>query len=191
MFGIMQNAGPLEMVFWVCALVATIFFVGRVIMMVVTGGMDVDIDTGGHGDVGHHPDSSFELISINTITAFLMMFGWIGLACYKQFGLGATASVALALLAGTVCMFATAFCFKQAKRLASGGSAFSLQKTVGKKASVYQRIPAQGRGKIAISVGDMTHEIDAIAADQKEIVSFQAVEVVSVVDQTTVAVKKI
>lgn len=187
-----QNASPLEMVFWWCALVGTIFFVGRLIILVVTGGMDVDMDLhpGAHGDVGH-PDSSFEALSLNTITAFVMMFGWIGLACLKQFHMEATAAIAAATGAGLLCMLTTAYFFKQAKKLASGGSAFSMDKTIGKKATVYQKIPGQGRGKITLSVGDMTHEIEAVSAEQKDIASFVTVEVVRVVDQRTVAVKQV
>jgi len=191
MTSFLQNVSPLEMVFWWCALVGTIFFVVRLIILVLTGGMDMDMDLHpGSGDVGH-PDSSFEVISLNTITAFVMMFGWIGLACLKQFNMEATAAVAGATGAGLLCMLTTAYFFKQAKKMASGGSAFCLDKTVGKKATVYQRIPEHGRGKITLSVGDMTHEIEAVSAEQKDIASFVTVEVVRVVDQRTVAVKQI
>lgn len=188
--GMVQNGSPLETVFWICALASTLFFIVRVILLVIAGGMDLDVSAGHHGDISH-PDSSFEMISLNTVTAFLMMFGWIGLACLKQFHMAAAASILIAILAGFLCMFTTAYFFKQAKRLASGGSSFSPAKTVGKKATVYQRIPAQGRGKITVSVGDMTHEVDAVSATQEDIESFQTVEVIRVIDQMTVAVKKV
>ena len=189
MTALLQNASPLEIVFWLCALVSTVFFVFRVILMLITGGMDVDIDSG-HADIGHHADSSFEKISLNTVTAFLMMFGWMGLACYKQFHLSATISILVALVAGFSCMMITAYFFRQAKKLASAGGEFSLEKTVGQKGRVYQRIPAEGHGKITIAVGDMTHEVDAVSGDHKDIESFETVEVLRVLDQKTVSVKK-
>jgi membrane protein implicated in regulation of membrane protease activity len=88
-------------------------------------------------------------------------------------------------------MLITAYLFKLARKLVSKGSVFSVDQVVGKRGTVYQRISADGRGKINVELNDSTREIEAIAEDKQDIDSFQTVEVVRVVDQRTVAVKKI
>lgn len=184
-------AGSLEVLFWVCALAGTLFFILRVVMMV--HGADGADDIIDHGAVGHagSSDVAFEIISVNSITAFFMMFGWIGLTCYKQFAFGGVLSVVLAFLAGGLCMFITAYLFKLAAKLVSHGSVFTVKDTLGKTATVYQKIPANGRGKINVSVGDMLREIEAVSEEKEEIESFGTVTVVRVVDNNTVSVKKI
>jgi hypothetical protein len=50
-------------------------------------GVDTDLDI-----VSHHtthagidsPDAAVQLISLTSLTGFVMMFGWIGLTCYEQ-----------------------------------------------------------------------------------------------------------
>ncbi|HPB68467.1 MAG TPA: hypothetical protein PLT76_03850 [Candidatus Omnitrophota bacterium] len=199
--GFFQQVTSLEALFWFCALTGTVFFILRVLLMVIGGGLDsgVDADLGTHGpvDMGHAghdgtvSDTHFEFISVNSITAFFMMFGWIGLTCYKQFLLNGGLSVVIGLLGGVGCMLITAYLFKLARKLVSKGDLFSLDQVVGKRGAVYQRIPAAGRGKINVVLNDITREIEAIAEDKQAIDSFQTVEVVRVVDQITVAVKKI
>lgn len=187
---------PLEYVFWFCALAGTVVFLARVGLMLM-GIADMDGGDGldsaqamGHAHLASHSDSLFEILSVNSVTAFFMMFGWTGLACYAQFSLGAVLSIMGALTAGVLCMLMTAYLFRWARKLASAGGAFDIHKTIGCQAQVYQRIPADGRGKITIDMPDsMTHEVDAIAEDGKEIDSFKTVQVIRVVDQHTVAVR--
>ena len=199
---ILTNNTPLENVFWFCALVGTLFFVLRVIMMFMgADGGDGGSDFHGHGgdvggdlgDMGHmsHSDVVFETISINSITAFIMMFGWTGLTCHKQFGMGTTISLVISLLIGILCMLITAYIFKLAKKLTSPGAEFDIKNTVGMNASVYQQIPAEGRGRININMPAMTRELDAVSEEKQEIASFNTVEVVRVVDNNTVSVKKV
>lgn len=199
--GLLQQVTSLEALFWFCALAGTVFFILRVVLMVIGGtldtGGDVDLGPDAHMDMGHPghagtvSDTHFEFISINSITAFIMMFGWIGLTCHKQFLLNGGLSVIIGFLAGVGCMLITAYLFKLARKLVSKGSVFSVDQVVGKRGTVYQRISADGRGKINVELNDSTREIEAIAEDKQDIDSFQTVEVVRVVDQRTVAVKKI
>jgi hypothetical protein len=188
---------PLEAVFWFCALAGTAVFVLRVVLMVVgvsemDGTDSFDSTHVGHAHHGSHSDALFEIISINSVTAFFMMFGWIGLTCYAQFSLGATPSIMIALLVGILCMYITTYLFRWARKFTSPGGTFNIKNTVGQNAKVYQRIPADGRGRITIDMPDsMTHEIDAIAEDGKEIDSFKSVKVVRVVDQSTVSVRTV
>lgn len=183
------NGDWLERTFWIFALVSTILFFIRIgLMLIGSGGedlegLDVDVDIG-------DTDVAFEIFSINSLTAFFMMFGWVGLACYKQYSLSAPKSVLFALLAGVISMYITAYIFKLSKKLVSKGSSFSINDTVGKTAKVYQKINAQGRGKVQISVGGgMLREFDAVSEDKKDIESFTMVTIVKVIDNNTVSVR--
>lgn len=192
-----ENYNTLEMIFFICGAVSSIFFILRIIMMFLLGLGDADIDAGDGIDAdGDAPDSgdsetSFKLLSIHTITAFFMMFGWVGLACYRQYGLQELISILFAMLGGVLSMFVTAYLFKLALKLVSPGNVFSINNTVGMKAQVYQQITPENGGKIQLSIeGDMTREIDAVSFDNEIIESFTTVEIVEVIDGHTVAVIK-
>lgn len=198
-----------ELIYWVFALVGTFFFLFRLAAMVVggfggddaaldhVGDVGTDIDAG-HGDGGaphshalNATDAAFKLVSLQSLTGFFMTFGWAGLAGQKQFSLGTTFSFLIALAAGGVAMFLTAYLFKLMGKLNSSGDVFSVEKTLHLSGSVYARIPAEGRGQVRISVNNATRFVDAISEDRVDLDSFSDVTVVRVVDGTTVSVKKL
>ncbi|MCA9403193.1 MAG: hypothetical protein KC897_05375 [Candidatus Omnitrophica bacterium] len=186
----LTNADSVTKVFWVCALGGTVFFTVRLILMIVGGDMDGDVDGDMDGDT--HSDAAFEWISINTLTAFIMMFGWVGLTAYKQFELSVVQSFGLAFAAGLMSMWITAMLFRMAGKLVSKGAVFKISDTVGLNASVYQRIPAEGRGKVNVSLpGGILKELEAMSEDKIDIESFKTVKVVQVVDDRTISVRQI
>ncbi len=76
--------------------------------------------------------------------------------------------------------------------MVSKGGTFSIKSTVGKKASVYQKIPADGKGRINYSLpGSNTRELDAVSEDKKDIESFKTVEIVNTIDNNTVSVREV
>lgn len=183
-------------IFWAFALAGTTFFVLRSILMLFGLSSDHDGTLGhdhGHGD-GHDHDGDggeggFRLVSVFSLSGFFMAFGWGGLAASEDFGYGPAASVCLALLAGGIVMVGTAYLFKLANKLTSDGSTFSLQQTVGQSASVYERIPAEGEGRVQMSVAGMLREVRAISELKQPIESHQRVRVTRIVDDNTVAVE--
>jgi hypothetical protein len=128
-------------------------------------------------------------LSKQALTGFLMLFGWVGLACLKEFQLSTPFSLMIAFAAGILDVVITAFIFKFAKRLESRGTVFNLEDAIGKEATVYHQIPQNGVGKISISLHHLTHEIDAIS-DGEEIASFEIVQVIKKADEKTVIVSK-
>jgi len=200
-----ENATNTETVFWICALLGTAFFALKMMLTIVGGIGEADVDAHdinvdgdvGHdfdahhdGDVGGDSDIAFKLLSLTSISSFIMMFGWVGLACYKQYGLGAFVSLVCALIGGVIMMMAVSYIFYFAKKLTSSGADFRIDSIVGETASVYQKIPADGRGKIQISVSGILREIDAVSEESEEIASFTNVVVTKVISPEAVAVKK-
>lgn len=196
----LSNANGTELVFWLTAIAGTVFFFLRVAMMIVGGfgddvggsdGANVDADASAphHSDDG--ADTSFKLVSLNSITGFIMMFGWAGLASYLQFHLGEVLSFALAFLVGLICMVITASLFRMALKLSSPGARFNVYDALNTDAEVYLRIPATGVGKVKISANGESRIINAVSEEKKEIESFQRVTVVRIVNSDTVSVKEI
>ena len=188
-----ENLNAFQMTFWFCALCGTGFFLINTVLSMVSG-VDTDLDIGSHHTTHEgigSPDAAFQLISLTSLTGFVMMFGWIGLTSYEQFHLDPLLTFLCALSAGFITMFLTAKIFQSAKRLASNGSVFDISQALGKVAVVYARIPVDGKGQIQIAISSLTHELDALSSDNVVIESNTHVEVLRILDNTTVIVKPI
>ena len=196
-----ENSSVIEIIYWTCAVLGTLFFVIRIVLVLIVG-MDHDFAVhasgfDGHGGAPdhqgdfHHADAAFKLISINTVTAFIAMFGWVGLIGVKELSLGGLLSFLLAWCAGFFTMALTAYLFKTALSLAAEGDTFQVENAVGKVAEVYQRIPGRGRGRIQVTVDGMLRELDAATDQDEELASFTKVTVEKVIDSRTVLVRKI
>jgi hypothetical protein len=166
-----------EALFWFCALAGSGMFILQFFLVFLGGGEDGDLS-----------DGHFKWLSKQAVSGFLMMFGWVGLACRMELGLGTIASTSGAAAAGLLAMFVSGAIFKTARKLKSTGTVFRIEEAVGKEATVYQRIPSIGAGKISLSLQGIGHEIDAVSIQGEEIDSFTQVEIVKIIDERTVAV---
>ncbi|MDP1607821.1 MAG: hypothetical protein Q8L98_00730 [Chlamydiales bacterium] len=163
-------------VFGYCALLGTSLFAIQLILNFLIG------DVEGDGVL------QFKWLSKQALTGFLMMFGWIGLTCKKEFQVSMPVTILFAVLGGMVAVFLIGYLFALAKKLKSEGSVFRLEEAIGKEATVYQRIPKGGSGKITLSLHDLSYEIDAISQLAEEIPSFAQVQIINKVDDKTVLV---
>jgi len=166
----------LDGVFWIAALAGTGFFLIQ-LMLSFFADSDDSIDDG------------FSWLSKQSLTGFLMMFGWVGLTCRKEFAFGNPGSVGAGVMAGALTMVITGAIFKAAKKMKSSGTMFSIDDAVGKSAVVYQKIETGNVGRITISLHSITHEIDAISRENIE--SFAPVRVVEKIDEKTVRVESV
>jgi len=130
----------------------------------------------------------FKWIAKQATIGFLMMFGWVGLTCKHEFAFSPFATILTAIAGGIVATFLTVLLFKSAKKLHSPGTVFRIEEAVGKEATVYQRIPKGGIGKVSLSLNHLTYEIDAISHLGEEIDSFVPVQIIRKTDDNTVAV---
>jgi len=171
-----------ESFFWFCAWVGSGLFSIQLLLSFLGGGI-FDEDNQGL------ESTQFKWLSRHAITGFLMMFGWTGITCQKEWLLSSGATLSLSIGAGLFTMLLTATIFHFAKKLQSSGNVFNIEALVGKEALTYTRIPKESVGKISISFLESTFEIDAVSADQKEIASFTRVHVLKKLDDNTVVVK--
>ena len=180
----LQTALSKDTFYWFCALAGSGMFIIQFLLSLFGFGHDHDMVD----DHGHFDAQNFKWLTKQTVTGFLMFFGWVGLTCKKEFAMSNTVSAICAVAGGLIAVIVTAFIFKMAKKLRSPGAVFRIEDAVGKDAFVYQRIPKNGIGKISISLHNHTHEIDAMAMTHEEISSFTQVQIVKKMDDKIVIV---
>ena len=157
-----MNGGGMMSVYWGFAIGGSAIFAITAISALFGMGDaesgDVDVDMDGEIDIVH-PDSGifdFKLISFRSILAFLAMFGWGGVV----FGEHGWKGFAIAIGCGLVTMVIVAYLIMSILKLQQSGTRANAS-LVGKKGTVYLAIPAGGRGKVVLDLGDSTREITA------------------------------
>jgi hypothetical protein len=186
------------LVFWGAAIFGSVFFLLRVVLFVIGGfGADVPDDdlppdgeaaAGGHSPELEASDSAFKLLSLNSITGFIAMFGWAGLAAHSQYELPFPIALLIAVTAGFGVLVITAALFYFAMKLKSPGAEFDITQTAGATAEVYLQISPPQAGKISSVINGVKHEFDAVSDNGKMIPSFEKVKITGIIDSHTVAV---
>lgn len=170
--------------FWFCALAGTGMFAIQFILSLFSMDSDHAMDDPG----GELDANTFKWLSKHAITGFIMMFGWAGLTCIKEFELPILATISISLAAGVLSIFVTGLIFKTARKLRSSGMVFRIDDAIGKEATIYQKIPKNGVGKITVSLNHFTHELDAVSTYHEDLPSFTSVHIIKKADEKTVVV---
>jgi membrane protein implicated in regulation of membrane protease activity len=189
-----NSLSGLEKVFVACAVIGGTLFIIRLILQFMglhdaDAGTDVDasaIDADSLGD----SDISFKLLSLQGITAFLLMFGLVGLAMSKQTEAGAFWSIIVAAAAASVTVWLMARFFAWMSRLQSSGN-ISTSNAIGLQGTVYLNIPAEGAGKVEVVVQNRLRIYDASSADKTPLKTGEKIKVKAVVAGNTLVVEKI
>lgn len=176
---ILAQVSTLEKVFITCALFGGGLFIFRMIMMLMgfghhdvggdagdvgdAGGGDIS-DVDGHGGDFHHDsadsDLSFKTLSMQGITAFIMMFGLVGWAMLRQSAFSPFVSVIAALVAGYAMVWVIKKIFQLASTFQSSGT-LDLQKAVGQQGTIYLTIHPGQAGKVQVVVQERLMVLDA------------------------------
>ncbi len=163
----------------------------------VDADMDIDGDVGhveidGHADVHHgggDSDASFKLLTLQGITAFLMMFGLVGLAMHINSRSSEPLAILAGFAAGMLALYVVAKLFAFMKGLQSSGTV-DIRNAVGAAGSVYLTIPTGGIGEVQVAVQERLRIYEAKAENGEEIKTGQNVRVVNVVGGNTLVVQK-
>ncbi len=156
--------------FGVPAVIGTVFFALRLVLMLV--GADFahhDIDAGGGAADVHHgdPGEAFKVLSIQSIAAFVMGFGWGGLAGFRGSDWSWPASTLFATGCGLGMMWLLAMLLRGMVALQSSGNV-SADDAVGSEADVYVNIPSHGagRGQVRVVINMRDRIYDAVTEGQ-------------------------
>jgi hypothetical protein len=157
--------------FSIPAVAGTVFFVIRLVMMFAGLGMDggVDVDHGGfdHGaDAAdpHHSSELFKILSIQSIAAFIMGFGWGGVGGLKGAGWEFGAALGSALAGGIAMVWLLTWLLKLVHDLQSSGTV-SIQSAMGAEGDVYATVPKRGDGfgQVRVVVSDRQRIYNAVS----------------------------
>jgi len=165
-------------IFYNIALFSTIFFVIKLIIFMVFGGdTEVNADFNSEFDT----DTSFNFISVQSLLAFLMGFGWMGYAALNQFGWSNMNAILSAVGVGLAFMFVSALLMFGVKKLEKN---VKKDKTtaIGKTGKAYTSFDEQGNGKVEIEISGQLTVADARNKGDNPINSFDTVKVVGLKD---------
>ena len=185
----------IEIIYWASTIIGGTLFLLRLVTMFLGGGISDDgldsaLDAGGHDLSGEHvdADTSFNLLSLQGLTSFFMMFGLVGLALLKA-GLAVVLTVIGGMAAGLVTVAVTGLIFSQMRRLQTEGT-INIQNTIGTEGSVYLGIPKNGTGQVQIIVQGSLKIFDAVSKSRAMIATGEKVQVVGVASGNTLIVEK-
>lgn len=175
-------------VFLILAIAGTTLYVGKMIIFLVAGDGDGEVDT----DINHDIDGGdqFSLVSVQSILAFFMGTGWIGLAAKREWHLNDLNSLLTAVGFGFIMMLFSAFITFKIKRFNSIPK-MDLNEAKGKIGRAYTNIPAKGKGigQIEIVLSETKRVLQA-SSNGDAINSFDSVKVTGVDDAGNLIVEK-
>lgn len=160
--------------------------------MVVDGDADHSgdmTDSSGHDDHVSSSDVSFHFVSVQGLTAFFMMFGWVGLALIRDSMMPGWIATIGGTAAGCLMVWVLAQMFKFVGRLQSDGTA-RLRTAMGTGGTVYLRIPAEGSGQVQVEIDGRLRICDAVSSKKEEIKTGEQITVVWIQDNGILVVEK-
>ena len=186
-----SELGIFEQIFWVITIPATVIFLALLGMTIFGGDVsDSDVDTNIDAHISDGDSIPFQFLSLKNIVAFFAVFGWSGIG-FINAGLAAWLVILLALICGFLMMLLMATLFYLMSKLAENGT-LKMKNAVGKLGEVYLVIPANrsGMGKVQLNVQGSLRTLDAITDDFEKIPTSSIIQVLDVIDDQILLVKK-
>ncbi len=181
-----------EQVFWVIAIPSTLIFLILLAITIFGGETDagVDVSTDVDASLADGDSIPFQFLSLKNIIAFFTIFGWSGIG-FINAGLPSWLVILLAFLCGLLMMFLMAGLFYVMSKLAESGT-LKIKNAIGKLGEVYLVIPANraGMGKVQLNVQGSLRTLDAITDDMEKIPTSSIIQVLDVIDDQILLVKK-
>lgn len=187
-----DEVGMFEQVFWIITIPATVIFLILLVLTIFGGDTDtdVDVDTDIDSDISAGDSIPFQFISLKNIIAFFTVFGWSGIG-FIHAGLATWLVIVLAVLCGLLMMLMMATLFYFMSQLAESGT-LKMKNAIGKLGEVYLVIPAKrgGLGKVQLNVQGSMRTLDAITDELEKIPTSAIIQVIDVIDDHILLVKK-
>lgn len=162
----------LESFYFIVACFATFFFILKLILASSVGLDDVETP-----DSEPVSDSAFNFLSLQTILAFLMGFGWIGLGCLHEGHASSLKAFMVAGGVGLVLMILAALLMMGVQKL-NRTPTLDPHKAIGQVGEAYTRIPAKGSGSIRVEMGGKLEIWKAVSQADEDIQAFEKVKII-------------
>lgn len=185
-----SEVGIFEQVFWVITIPSTVIFLILLVLTIIGSDADTDVDTDIDSDIADGDSIPFQFLSLKNIVAFFAVFGWSGIG-FINAGLASWLVILLSFICGFFMMVLMASLFYFMSKLAESGT-LKMKNAVGKLGEVYLVIPANrgGMGKVQLNVQGSLRTIDAITDDLESIPTSSIIQVMDVIDDQILLVKK-
>jgi hypothetical protein len=136
--------------------------INMILMLIGADGADLDLGIDAPGDSTH----AFQILSVMSLSAFAMGFGWAGIAGLHGMGWSWIVSAAVGVLCGVAMMYIVALSLKGMHDMQSSGN-LSLDSAMGAEGSVYLSVPEEGagRGQVRIVSGDRGRLLQAVSEE--------------------------
>lgn len=189
-FPVWSELNVLTQVYWVITAPSTLIFVVILILTIFGSDLESDVQTGFDSSIADGDSIPFQFLSVKSIVGFFTMFGWTGLGLLSG-GVAPWLVILLSVICGLLMMVAMASLFYFMSKLTDNGT-LNMKNAIGHLGEVYLTIPAnrKGMGKVQLTVQGSIRTLEAITDDPEPIVTSSLIEVLDVIDQQILLVKR-
>lgn len=163
-----------DKIYLAIALFSTTLFIFKTIFFVLLGG---DAEVNADFDSITEADTSFSFFSVQTLLAFFMGFGWMGLVVLQQLKISAIYVAIFSCIVGLLFMFITAYLMFLTKKL-NKTVRVNYADCVGQEGKAYTTFEPNSNGKIEITLNQKLVIIDAISVSNEKINAFEIIKVI-------------
>ena len=180
-----STLGTALQVFYAIAIATSAMMVLQLAMMLLgfdgDADMDADVDVGDHGGGG--------ILSVRTVTAFFLGFGWGGVAAIQS-GMALLPAIVLATAIGSAFMAGVFFMMRTLYGMRYSGT-IDYRNAIGSVGNVYLRVPGgmASPGQIQVMVQGRLRVVQAFTRGESELPNQTRVRVVDVMDENTLVVE--
>ncbi len=189
-FPVWSELDLMSQVYWLITVPATVVFAFLLVLTIFSSDADTDVNTDLDHSFADGDGIPFQMLSLKNIIGFFTMFGWSGLG-FLSAGLAPFLVILFSFICGFLMMLAMATLFYFMSKLAESGN-MNIRNAVGRTGDVYLTIPArrEGMGKIQITVQGTLQTLDAITDDAEAIPTSAIIEVIGVINNQILLVKR-
>ncbi|MDR2464305.1 MAG: hypothetical protein LBD36_01660 [Holosporales bacterium] len=162
-----------ELIYFFIATISTTLFL---LKLAIFSFADINSDSDISSD---SDDGGFTFFSLQSLLAFFMGFGWIGLAGRTEWQCGSICSFMLAFAAGSSCLFLSVLLMFVVKKL-NYTPKRDLSELIGESVSSYVQIAPHATGRILVNFCGKSTIIPAINDSDDHIKAFETVTIVDV-----------
>ncbi|MDY0019045.1 MAG: hypothetical protein RBT47_03500 [Anaerolineae bacterium] len=188
----------MQQIFYTIAITSSVVLIVQIILNLI-GLSDEDLGMEGLSDTLEAlDDAAFDggdtglgLLSVRTILAFLMGFGWGGVVLAGMHGHPLLVAFG-AFIAGSVFMFTVFWLMRQMFRLTDSGN-ITLDSAAGKTGTVYLPIPPQrsGMGQVQVVIQGRLRELPAVTDAPETLPTGIHISVVQVIEANVLLVQSL
>lgn len=190
-----DSMSTLEQVLFVLASSSTAIMIIFLVMLLLgfdtdefdgIGTPDIDIDS--INDDPFTGIAGLKILTLRNALAFLAIGSWTAFLLVNS--LGPWLGLLIGVVVGLIAAFLQALAFRATLKLESAGN-LDYGNAIGKKGTVYLRVPKNrtGKGKVSILIQERLTEIDAVTDEDDDLMPKTSVEVVGLLDTATLIIK--